>query len=58
MDTSGFLTTRQVAEHLGTTTSTVNRWVNVGKLTPVIEVPGVTGARLYDPATLPEVQQR
>lgn len=43
------LTSRQVAERLGTTVTTVNRWVQRGRLTPSLEVPGYKGARLFDP---------
>lgn len=52
MDTSELLTTREVAERLDTTTSTVNRWVNAGKLAPTVNFPGQTGARLFDPKSV------
>ena len=44
------ITSRQAAELAGTTVTTINRWVVAGRLTPVIEVPGYRGARLFDPA--------
>jgi DNA-binding transcriptional MerR regulator len=44
------ITSRQAAEVAGTTVTTINRWVASGRLTPVIEVPGYRGARLFDPA--------
>jgi DNA-binding transcriptional MerR regulator len=43
------ITSRQAAEVAGTTVTTINRWVASGRLTPVIEVPGYRGARLFDP---------
>lgn len=42
------LTSRDVAARKGVTVTTVNRWVNSGKLTPAVEVPGYRGARLFD----------
>jgi DNA-binding transcriptional MerR regulator len=44
------ITSRQAAEVAGTTVTTINRWVAAGRLTPVLEVPGYNGARLFDPA--------
>lgn len=39
--------TKAVAEHLGTTVATVNRWAAEGRITPALEMPGKTGARLF-----------
>lgn len=50
--TDQLLTSRQVAERLGTTVTTVNRWVKSERLTPALEVPGYRGARLFDPASI------
>lgn len=46
------LTSRQVAERMRTTVTTVNRWVAAGRLEPVLQVPGYRGARLFDPASI------
>lgn len=40
--------TSEAARILGTTVSTVNRWVAAGKLVPVLMGPGRTGVRLFD----------
>lgn len=50
MDTKALLTTRQVAERLDTTTSTVNRWVKSERIEPAVKGPGMTGAHLFDEA--------
>lgn len=39
--------TKTVAEMLGKSVDTINRWVKEGRITPTIEMPGETGARLY-----------
>jgi hypothetical protein len=44
------LTTKEVADRLGVTTSTVGTWVGRGKLVPVIKDPKV--GNLFDPASL------
>lgn len=44
------ITSRQAAERVGTTVTTINRWAASGRLVPVLEVPGYRGARLYNPA--------
>ena len=41
------LTTAQVCERLGVTSSTVARWVAAGKLTETVKLPGPRGARLF-----------
>lgn len=41
------LPTKAVADLLGKTVATVNRWVLEGKLHPAVEMPGKTGARLF-----------
>lgn len=46
------LTSRQVAEQMNTTVTTVNRWVQAGRLEPALRVPGYRGARLFDPASI------
>lgn len=42
-----YLTTEQVARRLGKSVSTINRWAASGKLSPAVDMPGRTGARLY-----------
>lgn len=43
------MTSRQVAETLRTTVTTVNRWASSGRLEPALQVPGYRGARLFHP---------
>lgn len=49
-DAADLLTTAQVADLLGVTVATVNRWALLGKATPVRKLPGPTGAYLYERA--------
>lgn len=41
------ITTAEVAERLGVSIPTVNRWVRDGRLTPVQKLPGIRGANLF-----------
>lgn len=41
------LTTRAVADRLGVSTSTIVRWVNIGRLTAFTKTPGLRGALLF-----------
>lgn len=41
------LSTKAVADLLGTTPATINRWANEGRITPAVKMDGTTGARLY-----------
>lgn len=43
------MTTAAVAERLGVDVSTVARWVNAGRLPVAVKIPGLRGARLFDP---------
>ena len=43
------LTAAQVAEMAGVARRTVTRWVEKGKLTPALRLPGETGALLFAP---------
>ncbi|MBW8171822.1 helix-turn-helix domain-containing protein [Ornithinimicrobium sp. Arc0846-15] len=45
-----FLNTAQVAERLGRSTWTINRWAEGGRLPTAAKAPGLRGARLFDPA--------
>lgn len=54
MRNSELLTTAQVAEQLGCSLASINRYVRDGKLTVEVQFPGRKGARLYHPA---EVQR-
>ena len=45
-----FLSTAQVAQAKGVSVRTVVRWVDSGRLTPVVKMPGETGAYVFDPA--------
>jgi hypothetical protein len=50
------LTSRQVAERLGKTVTTVNRMANDGRLKPALEVPGYRGARLFDAQSIADLE--
>jgi DNA-binding transcriptional MerR regulator len=52
------LPTKAVAELLGCTVATVNRWATEGRLTPAVEMPGKTGARLYLRTTVEDFRNR
>lgn len=41
------LPTTAVAELLGKSVATINRWAQEKRLVPAVELPGETGARLY-----------
>ena len=41
------ITTAEVAQRLGVSIPTVNRWVRDGRLTPVQKLPGLRGANLF-----------
>ena len=47
---SDLLSTRDIAERKGVAPTTVARWVNAGRLTPVLRLPGIRGAMFFDPA--------
>lgn len=42
--------TTEAARRLGVDRSTFFRWVQLGKVTPKVKMPGRTGALLFDPA--------
>lgn len=42
--------TTEAAERKGVDRSTFFRWVQLGKIKPVMKLPGQTGAMLFDPA--------
>lgn len=43
------VSTAQAAERLDVDVRTIARWVNAGRLTPVVQAPGLRGARLFRP---------
>ena len=45
--TTQLLTTKQVADRLGVSVATVNRWAREGALPVSVKAPGERGARLY-----------
>lgn len=49
MTNTELLTTAQVAALKGVSVRTVARWVETGKLTPAVKIPGRTGAYLFTP---------
>lgn len=57
MRKSDHLSTAQVAEELQVSVATVNRWAVSGRLTPALQVPGITGARLYSPDDVERMRQ-
>jgi excisionase family DNA binding protein len=52
------LSSAQAAERLNVDQSTINRWVRTGRLTPAIQFPGRTGARLFDLADVDQLDDR
>lgn len=48
-DRSQLLTTAQVAEHLGVSVDTVQRWARDGVIAVAMKIPGRTGGFLFDP---------
>jgi excisionase family DNA binding protein len=46
------LTTAQVAERLGLSVYTINRYVRDGRIRAEMQMPGSKGARLYHPAEI------
>lgn len=52
------ITSRQAAEIAGTTISTINRWVESGKLTPTVVLPGYRGARLFARKDVEELSEK
>lgn len=52
------MTSRQVAERVGRTITTVNRWVSEGRLTPALVLEGYNGPRLFDPASVDALTQQ
>lgn len=55
MSNDVLLSTAEVADQLGVTARTVNRWVREGKLTPAAQAPGPKGARLFTADQLEQV---
>ena len=47
---SDLIGTTQAAERLGVDRTTFFRWMQLGRIKPVIKLPGRTGAMLFDPA--------
>lgn len=48
--TNDLLTTRQAADRLGVTVSTISRWVASGKLAPALRIEGLRGPMWFRPA--------
>lgn len=46
------ITTAQAAAQLGIERSTLSRWVAAGRITPAMQLPGPTGAMLFDPVAI------
>ena len=56
-DDPNLIGTAQVARILGRDVSTINRWCQLGKLTPGVKLDGPTGARLFDRAEIEALAQ-
>lgn len=52
MHRTDLIGTAEVAQRLGVDRSTITRWVNAGRLDPVMTVPGYRGNFLFDPEGL------
>jgi predicted site-specific integrase-resolvase len=50
------LTSVQTAERLGIDRATLTRWVQAGRITPVMKLPGIRGPALFDPADVERVR--
>lgn len=48
----------EAAEIVGVDRSTFTRWVNRGEVCPAVELPGKTGARLFDRAEIERLADR
>ena len=48
-DPTQLLTTAQVAERLGVSVDTVQRWARAGIIAYALKVPGRTGGYMFDP---------
>lgn len=48
------MTVTEIVETYGVARKTVQRWINAGKIKPVLTLPGRTGAHLFDPADAKE----
>jgi predicted site-specific integrase-resolvase len=48
-ETIQLLTSAQVAELLGKSVATINRWATAGRLKPAAKAPGIRGAWLFAP---------
>lgn len=42
----------EASERLGIHRTTLFRWVQLGRVAPVLKLPGATGAMLFDPADI------
>jgi len=51
------LTSREAAERLGIAVSTFHTWVSAGKLTPVKQLDGLRGAKLFATADVEALRE-
>lgn len=51
------LTTAEAAERLGTSTRSIHRMVEDGRLEPAFKAPGVRGAMFFNPADVDELAE-
>lgn len=49
--------TTQAAERLGVDRTTFFRWMQLGRIKPVMKLPGRTGALLFDPADVDRLRE-
>lgn len=57
MNNVDLVTTREAARRLGVRPQSVARLVERGTLTPALQLPGVRGAFLFDPAAIERLAQ-
>ena len=50
------LTSVEAAERLGIDRGTLTRWVQAGRITPAMKLPGKNGPALFDPAEVERVR--
>jgi predicted site-specific integrase-resolvase len=55
MSTPALLSTVETADRLQVDRSTLSRWVQLGRITPAMKLPGLTGSYLFDPEEIDRV---
>ncbi len=55
--TPTLLSTAEVCQIVGVDRSAVTRWVQLGRLTPAMRLPGPNGAYLFHPADIEQIRR-